>query len=194
MPPGTESALSICYPSGLCCRTVLMALRETRIFTTARAATSVAAETARVPHGPAAVVRRRRSLTNGDSRDKACIHGRLACAFVRLRRPKAPLLISALDARTPRSARQRARPLRGGGVSIRANARASGGQGYFQHYSTTERPSEGCFHVVSSCTPRLSPKSFPRPLDCICGFLRRIVSCACRYARLAAHQSAPDHN
>ena len=31
---------------------------------------------ARVPHGRAAVVRRRRSLTNGDSRDKAtCIHG-----------------------------------------------------------------------------------------------------------------------
>ena len=64
-----------------------------------------------------------------------------------------PLLISALDARTPRSARQRARPLRGrrlvgppsmphyhaaggGRRSIRANARSSGGQGYVQHYST----------------------------------------------------------
>ena len=76
----------------LCCRTVLIALRETCIFTTARAATFVAAKAARVPHGRAAVVRRRRSLTNGDSRDKAtCIHGRLAYAFVRLRRPKAPL-------------------------------------------------------------------------------------------------------
>ena len=76
----------------LCCRTVLIALRETCVFTTARAATSVAANAARVPHGRAAVVRRRRSLTNGDSRDKAtCIHGRLAYAFVRLCRPKAPL-------------------------------------------------------------------------------------------------------
>ena len=105
----------------LCCRRVLIALRETCIFTKARAATSVAAKSARVPHGPAAVVRRRRSLATADSRDKsACIHGWFACAFVRLRRPKAPLrepflplLISALDARTPRSARQRARPLRG---------------------------------------------------------------------------------
>ena len=78
-----------------CCRTVLMVLRETCIFTTARAATSVAAESARVPHGRAAVVRRRRSLTNGGSRDTAaCIHAWIACA--------------------------------------------SGGQGYFQHYSATE--------------------------------------------------------
>ncbi len=59
------------------------------------AATFVAAKPARVPHGRAAVVGRRRSLTNGHSRDKAaCIHGQLA--------------------------------------------RASGGQGYVQHYSTTE--------------------------------------------------------
>ena len=64
----------------------------------------------------------------------ACVHVRLACAFVLLRCPKAPLretwlpllapplpcrmtmrggVISALDARKPRSARQRARPLRG---------------------------------------------------------------------------------
>ena len=73
----------------LCCRRVLIALRETCIFTKARAATSVAAKSARVPHGPAAVVRRRRSLATADSRDKsACIHGWFACAFVRLRRSK----------------------------------------------------------------------------------------------------------
>ena len=61
-----------------------------------------------------------RSLTVLSGPAATCVHGRLACAFVRLRRPKAPLrvtllplLISALDARTPRSARQRARPLRG---------------------------------------------------------------------------------
>ena len=57
-----------------------------------RAATFVVVKAARVPHGRAAVVRRRRRLTNGDSRDKAaCIHGWLACAFVLLRRLKAPL-------------------------------------------------------------------------------------------------------
>ena len=59
----------------LCCRTVLIALRETCMFTTARTATSVAVNAARVPHGPNA----------------ACIHGWLAYAFVRLCRPKAPL-------------------------------------------------------------------------------------------------------
>ena len=98
-----------------------MALCIICAFAPAWSATFVAAKAARVPHGRAAVVRRRRSLTNGDSGDKAtCIHGWLAYAFVRLCRPKAPLretllplLISALDARTPRSARQRARPLRG---------------------------------------------------------------------------------
>ena len=50
-------------------RTVLVALCGAYGFAAARAATSVAAKPARVPHGPAAVVRRRRSLTNGDSRD-----------------------------------------------------------------------------------------------------------------------------
>ena len=73
-------------------QTVLMVLRETCIFTAAQAARAVAAKTARVPHGRAAVVRRRRRLASGDSRDKAsCIHGRLAGAFGRLCRPKAPL-------------------------------------------------------------------------------------------------------
>ena len=92
-----------------------MALCVTCSFPPAWAATDVAAKTARVPHG----------------RKAACIHGRLACAFVRLRRPKAPLrepflpllaplhaalpccgggVISALDARKARPARQRARP------------------------------------------------------------------------------------
>ena len=68
----------------------------------------------------------------------ACVHVRLACAFVLLRCPKAPLretwlpllspplpcrmtmrggVISALDAREPRSARQRARPC---GAAIRS--------------------------------------------------------------------------
>ena len=50
-----------------CCRTGLMALRK--------AATCVAARTARAPHG----------------RKAPYIHVRPACAFVRLRRPKAPL-------------------------------------------------------------------------------------------------------
>ena len=73
-------------------RTVLAALRGAYSFAPAQAAIFIAVKAARVPHGPAAVVRRRRSLTNGDSRDKAtCIHDWLACAFVRLRRPKAPL-------------------------------------------------------------------------------------------------------
>ena len=86
-----------------CCRTVLMVLRETCIFTSARAATSVAAESARVPHGRAAVVRRRRSLTNGGSRDTAaCIHAWIACA--------------------------------------------SGGQGYFQHYSATEPSGQSTYN------------------------------------------------
>ena len=53
-----------------------MALCVMCAFAASWAATSVAAKAARVPHGRAAVVRRRRSLTNGDSRDKAtCIHG-----------------------------------------------------------------------------------------------------------------------
>ena len=45
------------------------------------------------------------------------------------------VVISALDARKPRSARQRARPLRGRhAVGLHArSARASGGQGCFQH-------------------------------------------------------------
>ena len=73
-------------------RTVLAALRGAYSFAPAQAAIFIAVKAARVPHGPAAVVRRRRSLKNGDSRDKApCIHGWLAYAFVRLRRPKAPL-------------------------------------------------------------------------------------------------------
>ena len=70
-----------------------------------------------------------------------------------LREALLPLLISALDARTPRAARQRARPLwgrrlvgppsmphyhaAGGRRSIARYARASGGQGYVQHGSTT---------------------------------------------------------
>ena len=60
----------------LCHRNVLAALRGAYGFASAQAAIFIAAKVARVPHGPAAVVRRRRSLTNGDSRDKAtCIHG-----------------------------------------------------------------------------------------------------------------------
>ena len=75
-----------CFFKRFCCRPLLIALRETCIFTTARAATSVAANAARVPHGPAAVVRRRRSLTNSDSRAKAsCAHGRRTYAFAKLR-------------------------------------------------------------------------------------------------------------
>ena len=53
-----------------------------------------------------------------------------------LREALLPLLISALDARTPRAARQRARPpsmphyhAGGGACSIARYARASGGQG-----------------------------------------------------------------
>ena len=44
-------------------------------FAPAQAAIFIAAKTARVPHG----------------REATGIHGRLACAFVRLRRPKPPL-------------------------------------------------------------------------------------------------------
>ena len=109
------------FTLSLCCRTVLIALRETCIFTTARAATFVAAKAARVPHGRAAVVRRRRSLTNGDSRDKAaCIHGWLAYAFVRLRRPKAPLREPFLPLLAPLHA---ALPC-GGGSSLHSSLRS----------------------------------------------------------------------
>ena len=93
----------------------------------------------------------------------ACVHVRLACAFVLLRCPKAPLretwlpllapppcrmtmrrggVISALDAREPRSARQRARPLRGRhSAGLHGSLRASGGQGYFD--TTLQR----CMHL-----------------------------------------------
>ena len=89
---------------------MFITLCGTCIFTAVRAATCVAVKAARVPHGRAAVVRRRGSLTNGDSRDKAaCAHGWLACAFVRLCRPKAPLrdLLMTLDRRADTRARLR---------------------------------------------------------------------------------------
>ena len=88
----------------LCCRTVLIALRETCMFTTARTATSVAANAARVPHGPNA----------------ACIHGWLAYAFVRLCRPKAPLREPFLPLLAPLHA---ALPC-GGGSSLHSSLRS----------------------------------------------------------------------
>ena len=67
-------------------RTVLAALRGAYSFAPAQAAIFIAVKAARVPHGPAAVVRRRRSLTNSDSRAKAsCAHGRRTYAFAKLR-------------------------------------------------------------------------------------------------------------
>ena len=124
------------FTLSLCCRTVLIALRETCIFTTARAATFVAAKAARVPHGRAAVVRRRRSLTNGDSRDKACIHGWLACAFVKLRFPRLRSARHCFRSSPPSMPHYHAA---GGRRSIARYARASGGQGYVQHGFTTQR-------------------------------------------------------
>ena len=98
-----------------------MALRVLSGFTPAQAATFVAAKAARVPHG----------------RKATGIHGWLACAFVLLRRPKAPLRETLLPLLAPQDA---ALPC-GGGASLQARyARASGGQGYFQHYSTTQPP------------------------------------------------------
>ena len=138
----------------LCCRIVLMALCVTCSFAPAWAATFVAAKAARVPHG----------------RKAACIHGRFACAFVRQSRPKAPLrkpflpLLAPLHAALAaggasvasmeRGARARSgfacrawlRATNGrrsaGGASLHTplTRRASGGQGYVQHGSTTGRP------------------------------------------------------
>ena len=88
-----------------------------------------------------------RSLTNGDSRDKATgIHSRLACAFVRQSRPKAPLREPFLPLLAPFHA---ALPC-GGGSSLHTplTRRASGGQGCFQHYSTTERMMALCCGTV----------------------------------------------
>ena len=51
------------------CHTVLAALRGAYGFAPAQAAISIAAKTARVPHG----------------RKAACLRGRIACAFVKLR-------------------------------------------------------------------------------------------------------------
>ena len=102
----------------LCHRTMLTALRGAYRFTPAQAAIFIAAEAARVPHGPKA----------------SCIRGRLACAFVRLRRPTAPLRVT-FDRTSPPSCRITMR--REVVAPWRANARASGGQGWYQHYSTT---------------------------------------------------------
>ena len=90
--------------TGLCCRTVLMALRVMCAFATAWAATFVAAKAARVPHG----------------RKATCIHGWLACAFVRLRRPKAPLRETWLPLLAPLHA---ALPC-GGGSSLHSSLRS----------------------------------------------------------------------
>ena len=113
-----------------CCGTVLMALCVTCSFTPAWAATNVAAKAARVPHG----------------RKAACIRGRLACAFVRQSRPKAPLREPFLPLLAPFHA---ALPC-GGGSSLHTplTRRASGGQGCFQHYSTTERMMALCCGTV----------------------------------------------
>ena len=146
----------------LCSGTVLMALCVTCSFTPAWAATNVAAKAARVPHG----------------RKAACIRGRLACAFVRQSRPKAPLrepflpLLAPLHAALAaggasvasmeRGARARSgfacrawlRATNGrrsaGGASLHTplTRRASGGQGCFQHYSTTERMMALCCGTV----------------------------------------------
>ena len=119
---------------------MLMALRLTCIFITAQSATCVAAKKTRVPHGRAAVVRRRRSLTNGDSRDKAaCIHGWLAYAFVRLRRPKAQLRETLLP-RPPDDALS-VLPILVLACVLRGKRRARaafGGHGWYQPYSGTE--------------------------------------------------------
>ena len=114
----------------LCCRIVLMALCVTCSFAPAWAATFVAAKAARVPHG----------------RKAACIHGRPACAFVRQSRPKAPLREPFLPLLAPLHA---ALPC-GGGSSLHTplTRRASGGQGCFQHYSTTERMMALCCGTV----------------------------------------------
>ena len=113
----------------LCCRIVLMALCVTCSFAPAWAATFVAAKAARVPHG----------------RKAACTHGRLACAFVRQSRPKAPLREPFLPLLAPLHA---ALPC-GGGSSLHTplTRRASGGQGYVQHYSATgHRPKDIYFY------------------------------------------------
>ena len=105
----------------LCCRIVLMALCVTCSFAPAWAATFVAAKA-------------------------ACIHGRPACAFVRQSRPKAPLREPFLPLLAPLHA---ALPC-GGGSSLHTplTRRASGGQGCFQHYSTTERMMALCCGTV----------------------------------------------
>ena len=128
----------------LCCRIVLMALCVTCSFAPAWAATFVAAKA-------------------------TCIHGRPACAFVRQSRPKAPLrepflpLLAPPPCRIGRRRRERSehgersegavrlclprmvtsdeRKKVSGGASLHTplTRRASGGQGYVQHYSATER-------------------------------------------------------
>lgn len=64
---------------------MLMALRVMCGFAPVWAATNVAAKAARVQHGPKATD----------------IHGQLACAFVRLCRPKAPLRETLLPLLAP---------------------------------------------------------------------------------------------
>ena len=136
-----------------------MALCVMCAFAASWAATSVAAKAARVPHGRAAVVRRRRSLTNGDSRDKAtCIHGcslapSSGYAAQRLRSANPFFRSSSLLSMPVRLALlgnghgpcgaavwsaplHAALPCGGGRRFIARQARASGGQGDVQHYST----------------------------------------------------------
>ena len=116
-------------------RTVLVALCGAYGFAAARAATSVAAKPARVPHGPAAVVRRRRSLTNGDSRDfdRSSSLLSMPVRLALLGNGHGPCGAAVWSA--PLHA---ALPCGGGRRFIARQARASGGQGYFQHYPGTE--------------------------------------------------------
>ena len=128
----------------LCHRTVLIALRGAYRFTPAQAGTIHCRKGACVPHG----------------RKTSCIHGRPACAFVKLRFSR---LCSARHLTAPRSPGCRIAMRRGGvisaldaaslapfgngygpcGVAIRSAsmagcARAFGGQGYVQLSSMAE--------------------------------------------------------
>ena len=175
LPPGGASRHDWPVP---CCRIVLTALCVMCAFAAAWAATFVAARAARVPHG----------------RKAACIHGRPACAFVRQSRPKAPLrepflpLLAPLHAALAaggasvasmeRGARARSgfacrawlRATNGrrsaGGASLHTplTRRASGGQGYVQHYSAAERWPVPCCRTVpeQGRAPRIAPCMAPR--------------------------------
>ena len=128
------------------CHTVLAALRGAYGFAPAQAAISIAAKTARVPHGQ----RHHVSAAGSLARSCGCAARRprsarhcfrdLLMTLDRLCRYSLSLAFctenAALALRTPQDA---ALPCGGGHRSM---ARSSGGQGYVQHYSITKRPGE----------------------------------------------------